>query len=266
MIAGNGLGCKICFLAEQKTEFGRCLLTSPRQISLDRFRKHQATEVHLRSLARLVGCECCTSKLDDVVDSRDAPSFADFQRMLDMRRSGISLRKTGFCKKAACLQYCLGEALREQLRSALRSCVTIVTHADGKNKRFTMHFTAVDRDLEIIKSTFGHAWQQAAEYNPVEGYVRLVDQVLKNFCTPLASPPKAKRAPELFDRELYNLLREKHSAFNTDACKVIILAGQEVVNHLGTNPDPLFPNAVAWIKDHTHSARRRLGEVNEDVE
>ena len=71
-----------------------------------------------------------------------------------------------------------------------------------------------------------------------------------------AAPPPATKAVPEFDSVLFETLREKHSAFNTDACRVVILAGQEVVNHFGDNPDPLFPNAIAWIKDHTHAARR----------
>ena len=84
----------------------------------------------------------------------------------------------------------------------------------------------------------------------------VIDEVLRGFCTSRAQPPAPGKSQEAFDRLLYQRLREKHSAFNTDACRVMILAGQEVVNHFGDNPDPLFPNAIAWIKDHTHAARR----------
>ena len=256
------LGCKACHLSSVKSCYGTGLLSTARQLSLDRLRKHAQSEVHLEAVVAVVsltGCKITKAMLEKLRDSHDAPASEEFLTMLSYRRSGGSLRQTAHCKrkKAACLQYCLGEALRQQMRASLHTCVNLVTHADEKAKRMTLHFTAVDRDLRILKGTFGHAWRNAGHFNSVQSHVEVIEEVLRRFCTSsAAAPPPATKAVPEFDSVLFETLREKHSAFNTDACRVVILAGQEVVNHFGDNPDPLFPNAIAWIKDHTHAARR----------
>ena len=55
-----------------------------------------------------------------------------------------------------------------------------------------------------------------------------------------------------FDKELFKLLQQKTTAFNTNG---MLLVGHDRINHFGDTAERLFPNAVARIRDHPHMLR-----------
>ena len=82
------LGCKVCYLTGNASNFGRVELKRARQVTNCRLKRHEQTSVHLLAVGLLTGCRACTQSVYVRFDNAMAPSEKEFMDVWSSRRQG----------------------------------------------------------------------------------------------------------------------------------------------------------------------------------
>ena len=251
-----GLGCKACHLAGVDSSDSRCGRYTVSQCRLARLKIHASTLTHAQAVAKLTDCPDCKTNAERLAVLGHAPSMDLFRQVWIARREGGPLKVRGIShKKAVSMQWCLAEAVREVERDCLRNTKALLSHVDGRSKRFTMRYSTVSySSLTRRKGTMGHVVCAGKKYDATTAYVDHTKNIIRKFCTVGVSCPAWGSKRRYFDEDLYSKITEAHRGFGTDGARVMVLVGHELTGVL-PDSDKTFGRAD-FIKDHTHGMRR----------
>ena len=265
----GGVGCKACHLNGSQDEFGRCVA----RIRVERFESHNQTQSHKDNVAALLKCPHCVKLAGELRAERSAPTKAAFLKVLQNRSQGGAIKAIsgiGHRKKITQMQFCLAEGLRSLDREHIRKSDSIVFHADGRKHRFTGKFSAGRLDtLSVRRGVLGHSdfvKVKADQPDAASAYAEALQQTMTNFCTTgHGAPYLAKGDPQpIFDRSLFERIRNTHEVFDADGDPTTQAAGEMVTDAFHDNPNSLLPRTKLLLKDATHAARRTPGGEKSD--
>lgn len=252
---GDAFGCKACYLQSvPSSPWATLSIRLPHQMDLQKLRKHESSLQHQRAVAALTSCPDCKADVSAKV-AAGTPSDATFEGIffnripLQGQHRYVNYR----------VQFCLAEAMRLMDHAFLTDCMRLSLHMDGRGKRLTMQFSAVNPQLEVRRGLIGHIISAGEHTDTTENWYRnAIEQLLDDFCTSGRGPPRGQHSLQMsVNKELREKLKVAVTAFNTDAARTMVLTGMEVSNYLG-DVIPVFPNQRASIVDPVHAARRSL--------
>ena len=261
-------GCKACHLAGVKSPLARCEKRFHPAFGgrLTWFKKHAASETHLRAVSTLTCSDRDHLKEAQFYDKVCAPSHEWFSEVWKTFRAGkgvgTSIVELGQSRKLQRGAFCLAEAMRALDRDHLRNSKSWASHTDGKCKVLTMRFCGTTLSLQRRVGMLGMVDYVAIKTQEIDAAMAVkssIEQILKQFCTwGCFAPPLACGAQPYrwFDAELFEHLKGTHEIFDTDADRVMILSGMELTQSFQDDVIPFFPNNVVQVRDHTHGARR----------
>lgn len=245
------VGCAACALANKGNSAGVFGWSTTGQLQLCNLKWHAACPTHQDAIANITGKPAPAKE-------SVAPTEDQFMLVLESTKSGSAVRRiagVGHRRKVQKMQYCLAEACRAADRKFLRKAASIAVHPDSKGKRYGCRFSASQKDLSVLKGSFGQALHIKHGIG-AQAIRRSLEQLITEFCTPChGAPPRGKqpkRKPEC-DAELRDHIINTIEVYDPDRAADEQSAGMSM-----RDCERTFKKLKIVTYDHAHAARRSL--------
>jgi hypothetical protein len=217
--------------------------------------RHSASSCHLAAVAKLTGASL-------PLQPRRFPCQDAFKKVLAHTQGGIALRNgvsgVGQKMKVARLGFCLAEAARDRERQFLRTAVSIALHPDTKGKRHGIRYSAADKDMRLLKGSFGHI--NVIKLGTGAAAIQTATiRLINRFSTPRWGAPLRRHGQAMpavsMDRELRDRIMDRIEVYDPDGAADEQCAGVSMREHAS-----IFKNLKVVTRDRVHAARRTTGQ------
>ena len=218
-------------------------------------RRHQDSQKHQQAVRFLQG-----SVTEN--DMLAAPSYNDFEIVLDGMRKGHSMRSGGASSdRTNLMHWCLSESLFNLWRCKLAAATTLCLVRDERKGKLLIRFRGCGDTLDVCGGTLGSVRMKGGS---AEDIVTATARALRIFCTKNFQPPRLGKGLEKqggFDCALFKHLRSIVYVLTTDSHPAELLASNIMKGNRKSaeeqhNRDPFLPNVVLIGRAGAHASTR----------
>ena len=229
-----GLGCSVCHLTQQDSEYARFEVQTRR---LGNIVRHADCDQHLAALVTLGMVD------DSGLGDKASPTVAQFKAVAQNRLTAVALRQgekeVGGRNKLTVMQECIGQAMFEADRRFLSESACVCLHMDVRNLRLLVRFRAATSDLRCRAGVLGVLPLPRTTATALQEGLRTI---LEWFCTDFSG----NHLPEMQQ----DIIR-KIEMLDMDAASDEQCMAREIRRGI--------LNQVRFVmRDKTHAARRAL--------
>ena len=216
------MGCKLCAEVQQKQPEKMAGLMVHRHVfarfeaqhdlRAERFEKHQHSPAHavaVRAFASSAG--------EEPVDDNSAPSFEDWQTLLEHKGSG-AIPGVGQAAKRRVMRWCIAAARRMNLKEKVKDSFCVSIQQDTRGNRFLLRFRCCGADLSVSKGTMSVMKHVGTVQAPgADGIRQATMSAIQKFCADEAPPhyggARSSRTDPILDKDFLVSLCQKMECF-----------------------------------------------------
>ena len=192
-------GCWVCHLSQKSQKHGYPAFSASTSGALhnSNLKKHARSAVH-KALAAECLAVIASGKLPEGLPVPGAPPASDFRQLFQGIQGGKSVDDVGGRKKQRRLLWCLAEGFRAIQREFFRGDHVSTILQDSTEDRLLMRIKGCNDTLDVRSGIVGVADLTMAPFNArATGIKDAALSLLKQFATPLRSPPYSRKTGKL---------------------------------------------------------------------